>query len=96
MPSVASLARCDGPTLVWNFVVLGLVSLVPFAASLIGAYEFHQPRRDGGERRPGPRRLGARARHRFRRRQTSIHRTLAVIFCRARRARQTVNSRRRG
>ena len=37
---VASLARCDGPTLVWNFVVLGLVSLVPFAASLIGAYEF--------------------------------------------------------
>jgi uncharacterized membrane protein len=36
---VASLARCDIETLVWNFVVLGLVSLVPYAASLIGAYE---------------------------------------------------------
>ena len=26
--------------MVWNFVVLGLVSLMPFAAALIGTYEF--------------------------------------------------------
>lgn len=37
---VASLGRCHTGTMVWNFVVLGLVSLVPFAASLIGTYEF--------------------------------------------------------
>ncbi len=37
---VASLARCHSGTMVWNFVVLGLVSLVPFAAALIGTYEF--------------------------------------------------------
>jgi len=37
---VASLARCHTGTMVWNFVVLGLVSLVPFAAGLIGTYEF--------------------------------------------------------
>ncbi|MCZ8205831.1 TMEM175 family protein [Gemmatimonas sp.] len=37
---VASLARCHVGTMVRNFVVLALVSLVPFAASLIGRYEF--------------------------------------------------------
>jgi uncharacterized membrane protein len=37
---VASLARCHTGTMVWNFVVLGLVSLVPFAAGLIGTYEY--------------------------------------------------------
>ena len=37
---VASLARCHAGTLAWNFVVLGLMSLVPFAASLVGDYEF--------------------------------------------------------
>ncbi|MBI2921946.1 MAG: DUF1211 domain-containing protein [Planctomycetes bacterium] len=37
---VASLARCHAGTMWWNFVVLGLMSLVPFAASLIGTYEF--------------------------------------------------------
>jgi len=37
---VATLARCHTGTMVWNFVVLGLVSLVPFAAGLIGTYEY--------------------------------------------------------
>lgn len=37
---VATLARCHTGTMVWNFVVLGLVSLVPFGAGLIGTYEF--------------------------------------------------------
>ncbi len=37
---MASLARCHTGTIVWNFVVLGLVSLVPFAAGLIGTYEY--------------------------------------------------------
>ncbi len=37
---IASLARCHTETMVWNFVVLGLVSLVPFAAGLVGTYEF--------------------------------------------------------
>jgi uncharacterized membrane protein len=37
---IATLARCHTGTLVWNFVVLGLVSLVPFAAGLIGTYEY--------------------------------------------------------
>jgi len=37
---VASLARCHVATMAWNFVVLALMSLVPFAASLIGTYEF--------------------------------------------------------
>jgi uncharacterized membrane protein len=37
---VASLARCHVGTMAWNFVVLALMSLVPFAAALIGAYEF--------------------------------------------------------
>ena len=37
---VASLARCHVGTMVWNFVVLALMSLVPFAAALIGTYEF--------------------------------------------------------
>jgi uncharacterized membrane protein len=37
---VASLARCHVGTMAWNFVVLALMSLVPFAASLIGRYEF--------------------------------------------------------
>lgn len=37
---VASLARCHAGTIVWNFAVLSLMSLVPFAASLIGTYEF--------------------------------------------------------
>ena len=37
---IASLARCHTGTMVWNFVVLGLVSLMPFAAGLVGTYEF--------------------------------------------------------
>lgn len=37
---VANLARCHVGTMAWNFVVLALMSLVPFAASLIGTYEF--------------------------------------------------------
>lgn len=37
---VAGLARCHVGTMARNFVVLALVSLVPFAASLIGRYEF--------------------------------------------------------
>jgi len=37
---VATLARCHTATLVWNFSVLGLVSLMPFAAALIGTYEY--------------------------------------------------------
>lgn len=37
---VASLAKCHLGTMVWNFVVLALMSLVPFAASLISRYEF--------------------------------------------------------
>ena len=37
---VATLARCHTGTMMLNFVVLGLVSLVPFAAGLIGTYEF--------------------------------------------------------
>jgi uncharacterized membrane protein len=37
---VATLARCHTGTMMWNFIVLGLVSLVPFAAGLIGTYEY--------------------------------------------------------
>lgn len=37
---LASLSRCHTGTIVWNFVVLGLISLVPFAAGLIGTYEY--------------------------------------------------------
>lgn len=37
---VASLSKCHVGTMAWNFVVLALMSLVPFAASLIGSYEF--------------------------------------------------------
>ncbi len=37
---VATLARCHTGTMIWNFVVLGLASLVPFAAGLIGTYEY--------------------------------------------------------
>jgi len=37
---VGSLARCHIGTIVRNFVVLGLMSLVPFAASLIGRHGF--------------------------------------------------------
>lgn len=37
---VARLARCHTGTMIWNFVFLGLASLVPFAAGLIGTYEF--------------------------------------------------------
>lgn len=35
-----ALARCSTSTIVWNFVFLGSVSLLPFGASLIGTYEF--------------------------------------------------------
>lgn len=38
---VASLAKCHVGTMAWNFGVLALMSLVPFAASLIGTYEFN-------------------------------------------------------
>ena len=37
---IANLARCHSGTLTWNFIVLGLMSLVPFAASLVGDYAF--------------------------------------------------------
>jgi uncharacterized membrane protein len=37
---VATLARCHTGTMVRNFIVLALVSLVPFASSLIGMYEY--------------------------------------------------------
>ena len=37
---VANLARCNLRTLSWNFVLLGICSLVPFAAGLIGTYEW--------------------------------------------------------
>jgi uncharacterized membrane protein len=37
---IATLARCHTGTMIWNFVVLGLVSLLPFAAALIGTYEY--------------------------------------------------------
>jgi uncharacterized membrane protein len=37
---LATLQRCHTGTMVWNFAVLGLVSLVPFAAGLIGTYEY--------------------------------------------------------
>lgn len=37
---LATLGRCHNGTIAWNFVVLGLVSLVPFAAGLIGTYEY--------------------------------------------------------
>lgn len=37
---VATLGRCHLATMMWNFVVLALMSLVPFAAALIGTYEF--------------------------------------------------------
>jgi uncharacterized membrane protein len=37
---LATLGRCHTGTIVWNFVVLGLVSLMPFAAGLIGMYEY--------------------------------------------------------
>jgi uncharacterized membrane protein len=36
---VATLAHCHTGTMIWNFVVLGLVSLMPFAAALVGKYE---------------------------------------------------------
>lgn len=36
---VADLSCCSPRTLRWNFLVLALVSLIPFAASLIGTYE---------------------------------------------------------
>jgi uncharacterized membrane protein len=38
---VDNLARCRSVTIVLNFAFLAFVSLIPFAASLIGAYEFH-------------------------------------------------------
>ena len=37
---LSSIERCHLGTMVRNFFVLGLVSLVPFAAALIGRYEF--------------------------------------------------------
>lgn len=37
---IASLSRCHVGTIAWNFVVLGLCSLVPFSAGLIGTYEW--------------------------------------------------------
>lgn len=36
---IASLARCHLGTILWNFVVLGTVSLIPFGSALIGTYE---------------------------------------------------------
>jgi uncharacterized membrane protein len=35
-----ALARVSKHTIVWNFVFLGTMSLLPFAASLVGTYEF--------------------------------------------------------
>jgi uncharacterized membrane protein len=40
----ANMERCHGVTIVLNFVLLGLVSLTPFTASLVGTYEFHEER----------------------------------------------------
>jgi uncharacterized membrane protein len=37
---VANLGRCHVRTFVWNFLVLGICSLVPFGAGLIGTYEW--------------------------------------------------------
>jgi uncharacterized membrane protein len=37
---IASLARCHLGTILWNFAVLGIVSLIPFGSALIGTYEF--------------------------------------------------------
>ena len=37
---LASLARCHVGTMTWNFVVLAVVSLVPFGSALIGTYEY--------------------------------------------------------
>ncbi|HEX2049444.1 MAG TPA: TMEM175 family protein [Actinomycetota bacterium] len=38
---VDALARVSMSTIVWNFVFLMTISLLPFAASLVGTYEFH-------------------------------------------------------
>jgi TMEM175 potassium channel family protein len=40
---VSTMARVRTPTIVVNFVFLGLISLVPFEASLVGTYEFETP-----------------------------------------------------
>jgi len=37
---LASLARCHVGTITWNFVVLAVMSLVPFGSALIGTYEY--------------------------------------------------------
>ncbi len=37
---VDALARVSMHTVLWNFVFLGTISLLPFAASLVGTYEF--------------------------------------------------------
>ncbi|MDQ3915103.1 MAG: TMEM175 family protein [Actinomycetota bacterium] len=37
---VDALARVSMHTIVWNFAFLGTISLLPFAASLVGTYEF--------------------------------------------------------
>ena len=37
---VDALDRVSKHTIVWNFVFLGTISLLPFAASLVGTYEF--------------------------------------------------------
>jgi uncharacterized membrane protein len=35
-----TLARCSTTTIVWNFIFLATISLLPFGASLVGTYEF--------------------------------------------------------
>jgi uncharacterized membrane protein len=37
---IANLARCHRGTITWNFILLGICSLVPFGSGLIGAYEW--------------------------------------------------------
>lgn len=37
---VHALLRVSRQTIMWNFVFLGTISLLPFAASLVGTYEF--------------------------------------------------------
>jgi uncharacterized membrane protein len=40
---VAGIVRCRASTIVANFAFMGAISLVPFGASLVGAYEFDEP-----------------------------------------------------
>lgn len=41
--ALADMTRCSARTLLANFVFIATISLVPFAANLVGAYEFAEP-----------------------------------------------------